>query len=60
MKKPAQRKKAAWAKSGKTTAKKTEKLVMVETKDTSKKSTKAASTRASSSSKKSTKKAAEK
>ncbi|MFL2964593.1 MAG: ribonuclease E/G [Methylophilaceae bacterium] len=60
VKKPAQRKKAAWAKSEKTTAKKTEKLVMVETKDTAKKSTKAASTRASSSSKKSTKKAAEK
>ena len=60
MKKPTQRKKAAWAKSEKTTAKKTEKLVMVETKDTAKKSTKAASTRASSSSKKSTKKAAEK
>ncbi|MBL6727418.1 MAG: Rne/Rng family ribonuclease [Methylophilaceae bacterium] len=71
VKKPAQRKKAAWAKSEKTTAKKTEKLVMVETKDAAKKSTKAASTRASSkkstkaastraSSKKSTKKTAEK
>ena len=58
VKKPAQRKKAAWAKSEKTTAKKTEKLVMVETKDAAKKSTKAASTRASS--KKSTKKTAEK
>ena len=58
MKKPTQRKKAAWAKSEKTTAKKTEKLVMVETKDAAKKSTKAASTRASS--KKSTKKTAEK
>jgi ribonuclease E len=58
VKKPAQRKKAAWAKTEKTTAKKTEKLVMVETKDAAKKSTKAASTRASS--KKSTKKTAEK
>ncbi|MFY0650275.1 MAG: Rne/Rng family ribonuclease [Methylophilaceae bacterium] len=58
VKKPALRKKAAWAKSEKTTAKKTEKLVMVETKDAAKKSTKAASTRASS--KKSTKKTAEK
>ncbi len=58
VKKPAQRKKAAWAKSEKTTAKKTEKLVMVETKDAAKKSAKAASTRASS--KKSTKKTAEK
>lgn len=58
VKKPAQRKKAAWAKSEKTTAKKTEKLVMVETKDAAKKLTKAASTRASS--KKSTKKTAEK
>ena len=58
VKKPAQRKKAAWAKSEKTTAKKTEKLVMVETKDAAKKSTKAGSTRASS--KKSTKKTAEK
>ena len=58
VKKPAQRRKAAWAKSEKTTAKKTEKLVMVETKDAAKKSTKAASTRASS--KKSTKKTAEK
>ena len=60
VKKPAQRKKAAWAKSEKTTAKKTEKLVMVETKDAAKKSTKAASTSTRASSKKSTKKTAEK
>jgi len=56
VKKPARRKKASWAKSEKTAPKKTEKLVMVETKDAPKKSTKAKT----STTKKSTKKTAEK
>jgi ribonuclease E len=59
VKKPARRKKASWAKSEKTAPKKTEKLVMVETKDAPKKSTKTAKTRTSAT-KKSTKKTAEK
>jgi len=59
VKKPARRKKASWAKSEKTATKKTEKLVMVETKDAPKKSTKTAKTRTSAT-KKSTKKTAEK
>ncbi|EDZ64857.1 ribonuclease E [beta proteobacterium KB13] len=58
-KKPVRRKKASWAKSEKTAPKKTEKLVMVETKDAPKKSTKTAKTRTSTT-KKSTKKTAEK
>ena len=58
-KKPVRRKKASWAKSEKTAPKKTEKLVMVETKDAPKKSTKTAKTRTSAT-KKSTKKTAEK
>ena len=58
-KKPVRRKKASWAKSEKTTPKKTEKLVMVETKDAPKKPTKTAKARTSAS-KKSTKKTAEK
>ena len=56
VKKPARRKKASWAKSEKTAPKKTEMLVMVETKDAPKKSTKAKT----STTKKSTKKTAEK
>ena len=56
VKKPARRKKASWAKSENTAPKKTEKLVMVETKDAPKKSTKAKT----STTKKSTKKTAEK
>ncbi len=59
VKKPARRKKASWAKSEKTAPKKTEKLVMVETKDAPKKSTKTAKARTSAT-KKSTKKTAEK
>ena len=55
VKKPARRKKAAWAKSEKTAPKKTEKLVMVETKDVPKKSTKTAKAKTSAP-KKSTKK----
>jgi ribonuclease E len=58
-KKPVRRKKASWAKSEKTAPKKTEKLVMVETKDAPKKSTKTAKARTSTT-KKSTKKTAEK
>jgi len=58
-KKPARRKKASWAKSEKTAPKKTEKLVMVETKDAPKKSTKTAKAKTSTT-KKSTKKTAEK
>ena len=58
-KKPVRRKKASWAKSEKTAPKKTEKLVMVETKDAPKKSTKTGKTRTSAT-KKSTKKTAEK
>jgi ribonuclease E len=56
VKKPARRKKASWAKSEKTAPKKTEKLVMVETKNAPKKSTKAKT----STTKKLTKKTAEK
>lgn len=59
VKKPARRKKASWAKSEKTAPKKTEKLVMVETKDAPKKSTKTAKAKTSAP-KKSTKKTAEK
>ncbi len=59
VKKPARRKKASWAKSEKTAPKKTEKLVMVETKDAPKKSTKTAKAKTSTP-KKSTKKTAEK
>ena len=40
-KKPTRRKKASWAKNEKTANKKTEKLVMVETKDAPKKSSRA-------------------
>ena len=58
-KKPVRRKKASWAKNEKTAPKKTEKLVMVETKDAPKKSTKTAKARTSTT-KKSTKKTAEK
>jgi ribonuclease E len=58
-KKPVRRKKASWAKSEKAAPKKTEKLVMVETKDAPKKSTKTAKARTSTT-KKSTKKTAEK
>ena len=59
VKKPVRRKKASWAKSEKTAPKKTEKLVMVETKDAPKKSTKTAKEKKSAP-KKSTKKTAEK
>jgi ribonuclease E len=59
VKKPARRKKASWAKSEKTAPKKTEKLVMVETKDAPKKSTKTTKAKTSAP-KKSTKKTAEK
>ena len=55
VKKPARRKKASWAMSEKTAPKKTEKLVMVETKDAPKKSTKTAKAKTSAP-KKSTKK----
>ena len=59
VKKPARRKKASWANNVKTAPKKTEKLVMVETKDAPKKSTKTAKAKTSAP-KKSTKKTAEK
>ena len=59
VKKTARRKKASWAKSEKTAPKKTEKLVMVETKDAPKKSTKTTKAKTSAP-KKSTKKTAEK
>ena len=59
VKKPARRKKASWAKSEKTAPNKTEKLVMVETKDAPKKSTKTSKAKTSAP-KKSTKKTAEK
>lgn len=57
-KKPTRRKKASWAKNEKTANKKTEKLVMVETKDTPKKSSRAVKSK-NTATKKLTKKAVE-